>query len=101
MAGQFDADPEAITAFADNVDAIAAQLEVSKSTLGGVSFQITVWGVVGSLFAMAAAAEVGKAAGCIAKYEEGLREAAKNARLTADTYTNVDQGNADTFSRGA
>ncbi|MFD5829272.1 type VII secretion target [Lentzea sp. NPDC060358] len=101
MAGQFDVDPEGIKAFATNLDSIVAQLETSKGVLGNVHFDPLVFGIVGQIFAAAARVEVKKAEECIGKYESGLREAAKNARLTADTYTNTDQGNAKTFSGGA
>ncbi|ANZ39965.1 hypothetical protein BBK82_31890 [Lentzea guizhouensis] len=101
MTGQFTVDPEDLKAFANNLDTLVSQLETSKGVLGSVHFDPLVFGIVGQIFAAAARVEVKKAEECIGKYEAGLREAAKNTRLTADTYTNSDQGNANTFSGGA
>lgn len=94
----FEVDPADLTTFATNLDTVVAQLETSKNVLGSVHFDPLVFGIVGQLFAIAARVEVQKAQECIGKYEEGLREAAKNTRLTADTYSDADQGNTDTFS---
>ncbi len=101
MAGQFDVDPEGIKAFSSNLDSIVDQLETSTKVLGNVHFDPLVFGVVGQIFAVAARVEVKNAEECIGKYEAGLREAANNARLTAETYTNTDEGNANSFSGGA
>ncbi|GHH43801.1 type VII secretion target [Lentzea cavernae] len=100
MTGAFGVDPDAITTFSANLDDLVAQLETSKGVLGSVHFDPLVFGIVGQIFAAAARVEVKKAEECIGKYEAGLREAAKNARLTAATYSNTDQGNAKTFSGG-
>jgi hypothetical protein len=101
MTGAFTVSPDDLKTFATNLDTLVSELETSKNVLGSVHFDPLVFGIVGQIFAAAARVEVKKAENCIAKYEAGLREAAKNTRLTADTYTNTDQGNSNTFSGGA
>ncbi|KOV79633.1 type VII secretion target [Nocardia sp. NRRL S-836] len=101
MTGAFAVSPDDLKTFANNLDTLVSELETSKNVLGGVHFDPLVFGIVGQIFAAAARVEVKKAEECIAKYESGLREAAKNTRLTADTYTGTDQGNTQTFSGGA
>ncbi len=101
MTGAFTVSPDDLKTFANNLDTLVSELETSKNVLGSVHFDPLVFGIVGQIFAAAARVEVKKAENCIAKYEAGLREAAKNTRLTADTYTNTDQGNSDTFNGGA
>ena len=101
MTGAFTVSPDDLKTFANNLDTLVSELEASKNVLGNVHFDPLVFGIVGQIFAAAARVEVKKAEECIAKYEAGLREAAKNTRLTADTYTNTDDGNSKTFSGGA
>jgi hypothetical protein len=93
----FEVDPADLKTFATNLDTLVSELETSKNVLGNVHFDPLVFGIVGQIFAAAARVEVKKAEDCIAKYEAGLREAAKNTRLTADTYSGTDEGNSNTF----
>jgi hypothetical protein len=101
MTGGTDVDPNDLKTFATSLDALVAELEVSKKVLASVHFDPLVFGIIGQIFAAAARVEVNKAEDCVKKYEEGLREAAKNARITADDYANVDHDNANSLKGGA
>ncbi|MFI6095731.1 type VII secretion target [Lentzea sp. NPDC051213] len=98
--GQFTVSPEDLMTFAANVQSISDQIGTSKGVIDSVKYTPTVWGIVGGLFYIAVDKKLKNASTCIGQYEAGMREAAKNIKLTADTYSGTDEGNANAFSGG-
>lgn len=95
---QVSVTPEDLDTFAKHVESVSDQLKVTKDVLANTHFDPLNWGLVGMLlFGIAAMKKVEKSRECIEKYEASLREAADKTRNTADTYRQVDSGNANTF----
>jgi Excreted virulence factor EspC, type VII ESX diderm len=99
MADGFKVDPGELDAFAAHVNDLVTDLGETQSKIASTNLSPLVYGLIGQLFAIGVAIDLGKTAGELGKYRDTLSSLYNSVKQEARNYEFTDEANAEILKK--
>lgn len=95
----FKVDPGELDEFAKHVDGLVTDLGETQDKIGSTNISPLVYGMIGQLFAIGVAGDLGKTAAALRRYQDSLSSLYTSVKQEARNYEFADDHNAEILKR--